>query len=372
MRWVKIPHRSVSSLIGNKMTWQNTVDEPVMDVRVHPFSEGWHLDWRAFVEAAPGATLGHALPLLSVITQSLGHQDRSLVAERAGQVCGVLPIVLLSHWFFGTYHVSLPWLDYGGILADDPETCCHLLDAAVSQARGDGASFIELRSVERVRSDLPTREDKVTLLLRLGLPESVWRRLDAKVRNQVRKAQRAGLRCQFGREDLLPAFYHVFARNMRDLGTPVWGMELFRTILAVFSKESEVAVVWQGRHAIAAGLTIAFKDRVVMPSASALREFRPLCPNNLLYWEVIKRASERGYETFDFGRCTIGSSTFQFKKQWGAAVVPLYWQYVLLGRTDIPRLNPSNPRFKIFIEAWKRLPIGVATWLGPRIVRHLP
>lgn len=343
-----------------------------MGVRVHRFSERWRASWDAFTEAAPGATLAHAPPWLSVMTQALGHQDRSLVAERGRDVCGVLPIVLLSHWFFGTYHVSLPWLDYGGIVAEDPEARSLLMEAAVSQARADGASFIELRSVERVWSDLPTRDDKVALLLQLGPSDSVWRRLDPKVRNQVRKAQRAGLRCQFGREDLLPVFYHVFARNMRDLGTPVWGIELFRNILTAFPKESEVAVVWHGPHAIAAGLTIAFRDRVAMPSASALRKLRPLCPNDLLYWEVIKRACEQGYGTFDFGRCTIGSGTFQFKKQWGAAVVPLHWQYVLLSRTDIPRLNPSNPRFEILIEAWKRLPVSLATWLGPRIVHHLP
>jgi FemAB-related protein (PEP-CTERM system-associated) len=320
----------------------------------------------------PGTTLAHVDAWLSVLSRALGHQDRSLVAERRGEVCGVLPMMLLKHWLFGTFHVSLPWLDYGGIIADESNTCHHLLQAAVAQARADRASFIELRSMEKGQPELPTRDDKVTFVLELGPVEAVWSCFDPKVRNQARKAQRAGLTCQFGREELLAEFYQVFARNMRDLGTPVWGIALFENILHAFPKTSEIALIRLGEQAIGGGLVLHFKDTVYMPSASSLREHFHLCPNNLLYWEVIKRACDNGYRHFDFGRSTVGSGTYQFKKQWGAEVKPLHWQYILLNGTEMPQLNPSNPRFKFLIEVWKRLPLPIANWLGPRIVRHLP
>jgi len=343
-----------------------------MGVTVHRFSEGWRAGWEAFIERTPGAALAHAAPWMSVISRALGHQYRSLVAEHDGEVCGVLPMMLLSHWLFGTFHVSLPWLDYGGILAESPEVARALLDAATQQARADVAAFIELRSVQAAFSDLPARQDKVTLRLPLGESDAVWNRLDPKVRNQVRKAQRAGLTCEFGREELLQEFYLVFARNMRDLGTPVWGITLFENILEAFPKTSEIALVRLGDKAIGGGLVLTFKDTVYMPSASSLRSYFHLCPNNLLYWEVIKRACDAGYRTFDFGRSTVGSGTYQFKRQWGVEIKPLHWQYVLLNGKHMPQLNPSNPRFKFLIEVWKRLPLPVANWLGPRIVRHFP
>lgn len=343
-----------------------------MDVTVHRFSETWREGWEAFIEATPAATLAHADAWLWVISRALDHQDRSLVAERGGEVCGVLPMMLLGHWLFGTLHVSLPWLDYGGIIADDPDVCRHLLESAVTQATADGASVIELRSVEKMGPELPTRDDKVTLHLELGSSKAVWGRLNPKVRNQVRKAQRAGLTCQFGREELLPDFYRVFARNMRDLGTPVWGAALFGNILERFPKTAEIALIRLGEKPVGAGLALSFKDTVYMPSASSLRPYFHFCPNNLLYWEVIKRACEAGYRRFDFGRSTIGSGTYHFKKQWGAAVKPLRWQYVFLKGKKMPRLNPMNRRLRVFREVWKRLPVRVATWLGPRIVRHLP
>ena len=343
-----------------------------MPVTVHHFSESWRAGWEAFTEAAPGATLAHADPWLFIIPQAMGHIDRSLIAERGGEVCGILPMVLLSHWLFGTFHVSLPWLDYGGVLAHDAEAMQALIDAATVQARQDRARFIELRSVGPVFPELPIREDKVTFWLPLGNADAVWKGLDAKVRNQVRKAQRAGLACQFGREELLPEFYHVFARNMRDLGTPVWGIALFEKILQAFPKTSEVVLIRLGDKGIGGGLVLTFKDTVYMPSASSLREHFHLCPNNLLYWEVIKRACEAGYRQFDFGRSTIGSGTYHFKRQWGAAAQALQWQYVLLNGKKVPQLNPSNPRLRVFIEVWKRLPVGIANRLGPRIVHHLP
>ena len=343
-----------------------------MDVTVHQFSEPWRRGWEHFTEAEPGATLASADRWLSVLPQSLGHRDRSLVAERGGEVCGILPMMLLSHWFFGRFHVSLPWLDYGGVLADNPETTRALLQAATAQARQDMAAFVELRSVDPVFAELPVRKDKVTFWLPLKDAVGVWKGFDAKVRNQVRKAQKAGLVCQFGREELLPEFYGVFARNMRDLGTPVWGIALFKNILHAFPKTSEIALISCGEQPIGGGLVLSFKDTVYMPSASSLREYFHLCPNNLLYWEVIKRACDGGYRTFDLGRSTVGSGTYHFKKQWGAKVRPLHWQYVLLNGRKVPQLNPSNPRLKILIEVWKRLPIAIANRLGPRIVRHLP
>jgi len=342
-----------------------------MDVIVHRFSDRWRPGWEHFIEAAP-ATLAHADSWLSVICQTLGHEDRSLVAERDGEVCGVLPMMLLKNWLFGTFHVSLPWLDYGGVLADSPETARALLDAATAQAGEDKATFVELRSMDPVFPELPVREDKVTFWLPLKDADGVWKGFDAKVRNQVRKAQKSGLTCEFGRKELLPEFYRIFAQNMRDLGTPVWGMALFQNILEGFPKTSEIALVRMGEKPIGGGLVLSFKDTVYMPSASSLRQYFHLCPNNLLYWEVIKRACENGYRTFDFGRSTVGSGAYSFKKQWGAQAKPLHWQYILLKGDQIPRLNPSNPRFKFFIEVWKRFPLPIANLLGPRIVRHLP
>lgn len=343
-----------------------------MAIEIEPLSDKHSLASQALAERMPESRLSHAPVWGSVFPDALGHGDRSLVALRDGEVCGLLPLMHLRHWLFGTSNVSLPWLDYGGVVASDADVAQALLDAATAQARTDRASFVELRSVDPTFPVLPVRQGKVTFWLSLRDADAVWRGLNGKVRNQVRKAQKAGLTCDFGREELLPDFYRVFARNMRDLGTPVWGITLFEKILEAFPKSAEVTLVRLGQKPIGGGLVVSFKDTVYMPSASSLRPYFHLCPNTLLYWEVIRLACERGYRFFDFGRSTVGSGPYHFKKQWGALVKPLNWQYILLDGKKIHRLEPSSPLVKVLMELWKRLPVRFATWLGPRIVRHLP
>src|SRR5207248_1050381 len=147
-----------------------------------------------------------------------------------------------------------------------------------------------------------------------------------KVRNQVRKGQKNGLSAQWGGEELLPEFYDVFSHNMRDLGTPVYGRELFRSVLRQFAGRAELCVVRAGRAA-AAGLLLHGHGVAEVPSASSLKEFKQTNANMLLYWNLLQRAVERGQGVFDFGRSTPEGGTFHFKKQWGALPEPSEWQY---------------------------------------------
>ena len=211
------------------------------------------------------------------------------------------------------------------------------------------------------------KQHKVAMLLRL-VP-TVWDGLDRKVRNQVRKAQKSGLTVDVGGIDLVADFYTVFTRNMRDLGTPVYGRRLFEEVLRTFPERTALHVVRLEGRPIAAGLTYRTHGTVEVPWASSVRDYNHLCPNHLLYWSVIERALQQGCDTLDFGRSTPGEGTFKFKEQWGAQPVALHWEYELLDGAAVPNVSPSNPKYRLMIETWKRLPVPVATILGPRIVR---
>jgi FemAB-related protein (PEP-CTERM system-associated) len=248
-----------------------------------------------------------------------------------------------------------------------------LLAEATARARSFGASHVELRHVERQFEQLPFRQHK--LGMRRDLPsttEALWAAVDRKIRNQVRKAQKEGLEAVTGGAELVDEFYTVFAENMRDLGTPVYPPALFSETLRLFPDRAKVSVVRYKGRAVAAGIVIGFRDVVLNPWASSLREFRHLCPNMLLYWTLLEQAVRDGAHVFDFGRSSPGGGTHQFKLQWGAAEVPLHWEYVLLSRAEPPNQGPSNPKFERAIRAWQRLPLSVANVLGPRIARHLP
>jgi len=192
------------------------------------------------------------------------------------------------------------------------------------------------------------------------------------VRNQVRKAQKANLTAEVGGAELVDEFYTVFARNMRDLGTPVYPKALFAATLEALPDIARVTVVRREGQAIAAAVSLGFRQTVLNPWASSLREFRSLCPNMLLYWTMLEQAVRDGATTFDFGRSTPGAGTHHFKLQWGATEHPLSWEYVLLTRREPPDQGPSNERFHRAIALWQRLPLPLANRIGPIVARGLP
>jgi FemAB-related protein (PEP-CTERM system-associated) len=213
---------------------------------------------------------------------------------------------------------------------------------------------------------------KVHMILELpATSDALWKKLRSNVRNHVRKGQRNGLTVAWGGDELLPEFYEVFSHNMRDLGTPVYSRSLFQAAIRQFPDRVELCVVRLGTKAVAAGLLVHGWKTTEIPSASSLRSHNSTNANSLMYWNLLERAIERGQETFDFGRSTPGTSVCAFKEQWGAKPDPAEWQYYTrTGGTD--DMRPDNPRYGLFIRAWKRLPVWLTRWVGPTIVRGIP
>ena len=187
----------------------------------------------------------------------------------------------------------------------------------------------------------------------------------------MRKAEKAGLTTEVGGVEELDAFYSVFARNMRDLGTPVYSRRFFAAILSAFPDTARVFVVRLGSLPIAAAITIQWRDSIEVPWASSLRAHSDKSPNMLLYWTMLKTAIGAGASRFDFGRSTPDEGTFHFKRQWGAVPQPLVWEYAGLDGAP-PDQSPKNPRFRLAIALWQRLPLAVANRIGPIVVRNIP
>lgn len=330
-------------------------------------------EWDGYVSAHPDATIDHRWGWREVFTRVFGHRCAYLAARRDGRIVGVLPLVVFHSRLFGRFVTSVPFLNYGGLLADDEDVAEALVGEARRLAAADGATHVELRHVRRHFEQLPYRQHK--LGFRLALPatsEALWTSIDRKIRNQVRKAQKEGLVVAVGGAELVDEFYGVFSRNMRDLGTPVYSIRLFRETLAQFPGEASVFLVRKGTLSVAGAIAIGFRDTMLVPWASSLREFRNLSPNTLQYWSMLERATTEGRRVFDFGRSSPGGGTHQFKLQWGCDEIPLHWEYVMLSGGDPPNQGPTNPKFAAAIELWKRLPLWIANRCGPHLARHLP
>jgi FemAB-related protein (PEP-CTERM system-associated) len=327
--------------------------------------------WQQFASARPGCGLYHDVAWRDVVAGAYGHRPLYVVAKRNGAISGVVPLVLTASRLFGRSLTSLPFLDFAGIVADDGESRDALLAKAEQLGRELRVHHVELRQREPVSTALATSTHKVLMTMPLGATEDeTWRALPSERRNRVRRATKTGLSVEVAGSEELPVFYDIWTRNMRDLGSPPHSREFFDHVLRAFPERHALLFAkYQGRS-IGAALALHFKDTIAVPWVSSLREYFDLYPNNILYWEAMRFAIGRGLTTFDFGRSTRDSGTYEFKLRWGAKPTPLHWHFLpVRGKAAVPL--GDDDKFRLAVALWKRMPVGMTRMIGPALRKHI-
>lgn len=327
--------------------------------------------WDEFVTRAERGSFCHLAGWRDILGDVLGAECLYRVATGpSGEWQGILPLVRVKSWIFGHYLVSLPFLNYGGPLGS-PVAQRRLVQEAVAEARRSRADLLELRTRYAGDLDLPVSTRKITVVRELPADaEALSKSFPSKLRSQIRRPMKEGLTTRFGADELEP-FYEVLAHNMRDLGTPVLPRALFERVAQTFADFVVFGVVYQGDKPVAGGCGFVWRDEFEMTWAGALRSSRSLAANMLLYWAFMEHMIAREVRVFNFGRCTPGGGTHQFKRQWGGADVPLPWyQYAPAGLKGTP--SPGDAAYSWASRLWRWLPLPIANRLGPRLIRMLP
>jgi serine/alanine adding enzyme len=340
-------------------------------IRVGRFSGDAH-EWDAFVRRSAGWSHFHLYGWKSIMERVFGHACVYLEArDKASTLIGVLPLVRVRSALFGHYLVSMPFVNYGGPLGS-PDAIRALAANAEELARHDRVKLLELRSRTSLDIPLEVSHRKITVVLDLDGPdpERVWKRLDAKVRSQIRRPQKEGITVRFGADQVVP-FFNVFARHMRDLGTPTQPRRLFQAIAETFPESVWFGCAYMGSQAIACGCGFRWGDEFEMTWASALNEFKKLSANMLLYWAFMEKAALEQVTVFNFGRCTPDGGTHKFKRQWGSRDEPLWW-YHWSPAAGAKTPAPTDGAYAWGPRIWQRIPVPLATALGPRIVKFIP
>ncbi len=326
--------------------------------------------WDAFIEAHPEATFFHYFGWKTVLDRAFRHRAHFLYARRDGAIRGVLPLARVRSRLFGDALVSTPFCVYGGALAVDDEVARRLEDAACALAERLGVDHLELRNLRRRRADWPCKDLYVTFRKEIDPdPEVNLAAVPRKQRAMIRKGIKAGLE---GRIDAdTDTVYDVYSESVRNLGTPVFSRRYFRVLKEVFGGRCEALTITRGGRPVAGVLSFYFRDEVIPYYGGGTAAARAFAGNDFLYWELMRRACARGCRVFDFGRSKRDVGSYRFKKHWGFEPRPLSYEYHLVRAREVPDVNPLNPKYRLFIEAWKRLPLGLSRRLGPPIARNL-
>ena len=344
---------------------------PLNVKRLAPEDSATLARWDAFVFAHPASTFFHLGAWAGIIKSVFGHNVYFLYAERDGQILGVLPLGHISSWLFGKSLTSLPFAVYGGPLCVSSEATQLLEGEAQRIAIELGVAHLELRNIVRVHDDWPLQDLYVTFRKPiLPTAEANMLAIPRKQRAMVRKGIKNGLGASLDAK--VDRFFALYADNVHRHGTPAMPKKYFQALLNAFGKDCEILIITAADGSPLSGvMSFYFRDEVLPYYAGDDETARDLAGNDFKYWELMRRACERGLKVFDFGRSKQGTGSFAFKKNWGFEPTALHYEYRLYKRDAIPQNNPSNAKYKLLIETWRRMPISLANWLGPFIVRNL-
>ncbi len=327
--------------------------------------------WDRYVRAHPQATFFHLAGWRRVLERGLGHGTHYLVARRDGRITGVLPLAEVRSRLFGHTLVSTPFCVYGGAVADDDDSRAALDAEACRLAEALRVDCLELRLRRAVHADWPARRERYATFRKAidPDPERNLAAIPRKQRAMVRKGINNGLADRVDADT--GRFYPVFAESVRNLGTPVFARGYFRELLNAFGDACEIVTIEHQGRPVGSVLSFFFRDEVLPYHGGGTAAARGLGANDYLYWAVMRRAAERGYRVFDYGRSKVGTGAYDFKRHWGFEPEPLHHEYHLVKADAVPDVSPLNPKYRLFIDAWRRLPLPVANTLGPFLARSL-
>lgn len=339
-------------------------------VRVRPLTEADEGQWDAFVLTCPEATFFHKAGWRRVLQRGLGHKPHYLLAEQDGAITGVYPLAEVKSLLFGHSLVSTPFCVYGGIAAITPEAHTALDAAGVALAEQLGVDYLEVRSLKRQHPDWPCKDLYVTFRRAIsGDEEEDMKAIPRKQRAVVRKGIELGLCAEI--DSGLDRFLYAYESSVRNLGTPIFPRRYFQALQAEFGADCEPLIISHQGETVAGVMSFYFRDEVLPYYGGGTAAARELKGNDYLYWALMSHAGKKGVRLFDYGRSKKDTGAYSFKKNWGFEPQPLYYEYHLVRASAMPDLNPLNPKYRLFIEAWKRLPLWVARLVGPHLSRYL-
>ena len=318
-----------------------------------------------------GATFFHRAAWQGILRNVFRHPTYFLYAEHDGEILGVLPLAHIKSRLFGNSLIALPFAVYGGVAASTTEATAALEQEAQSLARQLDVDHLEFRNINPRHADWPTQDLYVTFRKEI-LPEVEANMLaiPRKQRAMVRKGINSGLISTVDRKS--DRFFKLFADNVHRHGTPALPKRYFDTLLEVFGDDCEIlTITTPDGKPLSSVLSFYFRDEVLPYYAGDDEAARNFAANDFKYWELMRRSCERGLKVFDYGRSKVGTGPYSFKKNWGFEPQGLHYEYCLYKRDSIPQNNPNNAKYKLLIETWRRMPIGLANLIGPHIVRNL-
>lgn len=349
----------------------NCVQDAACAYEIRNIDETDLATWDSYVLSSPNSTFFHRGGWYRVISRAFGHKPHYLAAMQPnGRIVGILPLFEMKSLLFGHSLVSVPFCVYGGAVADSAAIVRSLEDKAAVLAERLGVDYLELRNIEPTREDWPSHVSHAFFSRDLEEDsEAILKAIDKKQRAVVRKSLKNNLTVEI--QDEIDEFFDAYSTSVRNLGTPVFAKDYFYELKMEFGCNCEIVTVKQDSDVHCSLVSFVFKNQVLPYYGGGYPLSRSSKAMDFMYFDLMCRAREKGIDSFDFGRSKIESGAYHYKRHWGFRPRLLHYQYYLVKSRKLPNKTTNNPKYRMMINAWKRLPVSVSRWLGPYLSKYL-
>jgi FemAB-related protein (PEP-CTERM system-associated) len=343
------------------------------NIEIMPLADGGP-EWLDYLQSNPAADICQHPAWGHVFAETFGFDSALIVHRTEGRIGGGLPLILFDQRITGKAMVSMPFLNYGGILGDNDTIRGKILNIARSILEKTSTDYMELRHTGQGIGEHAdqTVQNRFTFRLDINRPtEDLFKDLKKQLRTRLRKAAKQGMEFYQGQERL-DHFYNLFATAMTEHGTPVMPKRFFASILKYLSEYAEMMIAYKDSQPIGGKLVLKFKNRATMTWGCYPNRHKHYLANYYLTWELIQQLAQGPIQLLDFGRSARESGGYTYKANWGATILPIFVDYIAPDASKIPYLKPENIKFRAAVSIWKKMPLGIAKLIGPRLARYFP
>jgi len=342
-------------------------------MRARVLKTGESQKWDEFVMKEPYAIAWQLFEWSHLVKKHFKAEFFPLVIEDNENIIGVLPVYIIKPLKGRPRMISVPHAVAGGMLAEDPQVRKVLLEAAVKIGLDTGAQGLTLKQYKlKIEADFTTDDNYYNRELSLvGGSEAVWGRITQENRDSILATEGEPLILEYPAGDL-NSFYRFLLRHHRRKGVPCVSQQWIRDLvdLGMYS----AAVLKRDNRIVAATMIKEFKDTVSFPFTCSSGDTRAdHLPVYRLYWALMIKYSEMAFSICHSGRISKTDDVDPYRLGWGGKKHTYYYQYYPpRDQQTTEFVQKRSWKRNLFSSVWKLMPLPVAGFLGPYVVRQFP